>query len=451
MSESENEKIKQLQEEVELLKRELEIALILNSKISMDMDFDKLIDEVISTLRDKVNFDGCNFSIIDEHGYMKVHKVGHSKLSKRNKATKEFLEKIYSQRIDYTISREWASRVANEDIEFHYPEVNLEEFTPDERYLLENYGITSFYYLPLKSNNKIFGTMRFHNYGGTMHLSDFEKGLIRKRTAIVARALENHQLYNELKRKNRIIQLDMNLAKRIQQNLIPQEIPQFKNIEIAAQYIPMQEVGGDYYDFIYKKNEKEDGFGVIITDASGHGVPAAFITSMMKITFQGEKVLNNLDNPVAVINEINGAIRGKIADNFVSGLYCYFDFQNMVMKTARCGHSPVMKIDRKEGTIGSIGAKGGLLGLFEDPEVEEAVSPLIKGTRFFLYTDGLMDATNRDGDFFNNLLDDFCIEYKDLTAEIFAEKLIDDLYKFAIFGNKESLDDDTAIVVIDVL
>lgn len=451
MDSNDKSELQRLREETDLLKKELEIISALNAKITVDMDFDRVVDEIVHTIRRKVDFDGCNISIIDDNGLMRVHKISHSRLSKRTKATEEFLEKIYSQRIDYTISNEWSSRVAREKREIHYPEIKLEDFTPEERYLLENYGITSFYYLPIHLGHRVLGVMRFHNYGGTMYLSELEKDLIRKRASIVARALENQRLYTELKKKNTIIQLDNELAKRIQHTLIPGTLPKIKGIGISAVYLPMLEVGGDYYDFIDTGETGRSGLGVIMTDASGHGVSAAFITTMLKMIFQGKRSHALANDPSGLMHWLNDRLMGKIADNFVTGIYCYYDMEAMSVTIAGCGHNPLLIIDRNKETIEECAPSGRVLGLFENLEITEERLPLRPGLRFLLYTDGLIEATDREGKTFQEKV--MCISRESvlLDKQAFLDRIVKELKAHSLFGSRTSLEDDTAIIVIDIL
>lgn len=189
--------------------------------------------------------------------------------------------------------------------------------------------------------------MRFHNYGGTMFLSDFEKDIIRRRVAVIARAMENFLLYDELKNKSAVIEQDFELARRLQQDMIPASSPQIPGIEVAMKYLPMQEVGGDFFDFLYPVRGNENSMGLFLTDASGHGVPAAFVTSMLKVLFHSDEVKKNGHHPAEVMKIINKNIKGKIADNFVTAVYCLLNLEEGSLKISSAGHNDLILVDKK--------------------------------------------------------------------------------------------------------
>lgn len=437
-------------QELELLRRELEITAELNAKINPDMDFKNLLDEIIFTIRSLVDIDGCNIALINENGYMHIHRIEHSRLSDKTTLTEEYLEKVYSQSYDLNTSSAWACVVARERREIHFPIINYSDFLPDEQELLKNYNITSLYYLPLIVGDEILGTMRFHNYGGEMHLSDFEKDLIRRRTAIVSKAIHNARLYGDLKRKNEIIEIDMDLARRIQQNLLPQDPPEISGVSIAFLYQPMTAVGGDYYGFIIPSGRDPYELGCIITDASGHGVPAAFITSMIKLSMERDTIVSKFHEPAALMRQLNAYLLNNLADNFVTACYCYFNLKTMECRIANAGHVPLCRINRTAGEIMNYNPAGPVLGYFDDACFKEEIIRISSSDRFLLYTDGLAEACDRNGNFYIHKLEAFLKESVSLETGEFLDKLYRDIKNHSLFGSRESLEDDLAFVVIDI-
>jgi serine phosphatase RsbU (regulator of sigma subunit) len=112
--------------------------------------------------------------------------------------------------------------------------------------------------------------------------SDNLERLVKRRTWQLNKAKNELERQNALlAERNHIIENDLLMARSIQQQLIPNNTPICKRLQISSKYIPMDKVGGDFYDFFYINNG--EGLGFIISDVSGHGPAAAFITAMIKI------------------------------------------------------------------------------------------------------------------------------------------------------------------------
>lgn len=436
--------------ELEALKNELDLLTDLMLKIRMDMDLDGFIDEIISTLREKVAFDGCNMALIGDDGLMRVHRVDPAKVSRKSRLTDEKLQKIYSRKIDFRTGGDLASIAARERREIFYPEIDGAPLTAEQADFVAGYGITSLYYLPVAAGDRVFGTMRFHNYGGPMALNDFERDLIRRRVMIIAKALESFSLYNELRKKNQVIKTDLEIASRLQQNLLPHMPPGIAGVEIATRYLPMAEVGGDYFDFIHSPSKMGRRFGVVVSDASGHGVPAAFITSMLKMSIQNKAIYGMAPSPAKVLSAINESLRDKISDFFVTGCYAWFDLVRMKARFASAGHVPVYRMVSATGEITEIKPRGRILGVFEAPQFAQEEISIRPGDRFFFYTDGLTEAVNAaGGQFEQELLRIFREEMYSNAAEMLYA-VITALKEHALYGAKHSLDDDVAVVIVDI-
>lgn len=432
------------------LANELDLLVSLIMKIRMDMDLQGFLDEIILTLREKVPFDGCNIALIGDDGLMRIHRIDPGKVSKKSKLTEEKLQKLYSKAWNWERENDLASIVARERREIHYPVVDLESFPEEHKEFVETYGIAGLYYLPLVVGDRVFGVIRFHNYASDMHLSEFEKELIRRRAMVIAKALESFALFDELRRKNRVIKTDLETAQRLQHNLLPQSSPLLRGVDIAMRYLPMAEVGGDFYDFIYSPEKMGRRFGFIITDASGHGVSAAFISSMLKMSVQNKEVYLSSSNPAKVLSMMNESLLDKISDYFVTGCYAWFDLERMKVRFASAGHVPVFKLDRSSGTIAEIKPKGKMLGLIEHPQFEQLELSLSGNERFVFYTDGLTEAVNAEGVTFEERLKKVLRQelYSNASEALYA--VIRELKEHAQSPTKESFDDDVAVVIIDV-
>ncbi|HJY08469.1 MAG TPA: response regulator, partial [Bryobacteraceae bacterium] len=96
------------------------------------------------------------------------------------------------------------------------------------------------------------------------------------------------------------IQKELETARLIQQSILPETVPQIEGLDIAARYIPMASVAGDFYDFVVVDNKH---VGILIADVSGHGMPAALIASMLKIALAAQSA--QADDPARVLQGLN--------------------------------------------------------------------------------------------------------------------------------------------------
>jgi len=122
------------------------------------------------------------------------------------------------------------------------------------------------------------------------------------------------------------IQKELETARLIQQSILPQTVPQIDGLDIAARYIPMTSVAGDFYDFIVVDNKR---VGILIADVSGHGMPAALIASMLKIALAAQSP--HADDPAQVLKGLNRALCGKFQHHYVTAAYVFVDMEKRAL------------------------------------------------------------------------------------------------------------------------
>lgn len=247
----------------------------------------------------------------------------------------------------------------------------------------------------------------------------------------------------ELESKNRLIESELEIARTIQNNLIPSEMPDFKGLLFASIYKPMDQVGGDLFDFItFHENNK---IGIFISDVSGHGVPAALITSMVKtLSTTAGRERNSSSGFLKFIN--NGLI-GLAGDNFLTAFYCIYDSIENKMTYSRCGHCYPLLL--RQGDIVQLKSSGTVMGIRKDIPVEEKEITLEKGDKIIFYTDGLTEASDsRNIEFedtmFNKVIPEISgLGITDLLSSLYAGMLD--------YTGGNQPDDDICIVGMEVL
>jgi sigma-B regulation protein RsbU (phosphoserine phosphatase) len=238
---------------------------------------------------------------------------------------------------------------------------------------------------------------------------------------------------------------ELETARQIQSFILPQKTVEIKGIYLAVQYVPMASVAGDFYDFI-KVDEKR--LGILVADVSGHGVPASLISSMVKIAFSSQ--LPHMHNPAQVLSGINQILCGKLESDFVTAGYLFIDTEKQLATYAGAGHPPLLLWRGTEQKIYEYLEKGIILGQVEDARYKNIELDFKSGDRFFLYTDGIIEATNASGDLFGwSRFREFITSHADLSVGNFADGLIQRISNWSGKHIGEALDDDLTIVVAD--
>ena len=249
---------------------------------------------------------------------------------------------------------------------------------------------------------------------------------------------------------------EMDLAKKIQQSMIPNKTPVVEGFDIAAWYKPMESIGGDFYDF----QRKGDFLGFIIADVSGHGVPAALIVSTFKTAFWFQDEMmpkpafwfqdQNFPKPEILLSNMNKILKGKSGGEFVTACYGYIDIKRKILKTGNAGHSDLLIYRKKGEKIFSLNPEGAALCVFKDPEFKSEEFQLEKGDRIFLYTDGLFEVVNeKDEQFGEARLSQILRDKSELSAQEFGDFLLKTVIDWS--RGKEHLEDDIALIVIDLV
>lgn len=190
-----------------------------------------------------------------------------------------------------------------------------------------------------------------------------------------------------------LIQQELQIAQRIQRSILPATNLNSSFFRVAARYLPMSSVAGDFYDFIIPDDRHA---GILVADVSGHGVPAALIASMVKLAATAQA--SNAERPAIFLHGMNVTLCGNTQNQFVTAAYAYLSADSATFRYAGAAH-PAMFILRN-GEVLQIVENGLMLGAFPFATYTEITQPLVIGDRLMLYTDGLLEATDERGEEF---------------------------------------------------
>jgi serine phosphatase RsbU (regulator of sigma subunit) len=190
------------------------------------------------------------------------------------------------------------------------------------------------------------------------------------------------------------IRNELEIARRIQKSILPEQMPQVPGLRVAAQYLPMSQVAGDFYDFLLIGERR---IGLLIADVSGHGVPAALVASMVKVAVAAQA--EHADNPAKVLAGLNSVLSGKLQGQFVTAAYLFLDLDKGTAHYSAAGHPPMLHYRASEKTVDDVVENGLILGIMPFASYESRPVSFNRGDRFLLYTDGVVEATRGEEEF----------------------------------------------------
>jgi serine phosphatase RsbU (regulator of sigma subunit) len=195
-------------------------------------------------------------------------------------------------------------------------------------------------------------------------------------------------------RERERVEQDLRVARRIQQASLPKEVPEVQGWQINPHYQPAREVGGDFYDFL----ELEDGrLGMVVGDATGHGVPAALVMSTTCGMLRA--VALSVDSPGEVLARVNEALSARIPPSmFVTCFYAILEPKSGRLLYANAGHD--LPYLRRGWGAEELRARGMPLGLMPGMSYEEKEVMLGAGEAVLFYSDGLVEAHDPEGGMF---------------------------------------------------
>ena len=248
-------------------------------------------------------------------------------------------------------------------------------------------------------------------------------------------AIQKADLFEQAAR-NRSLKADLELAQDLQLKFLPQAPPAVPNYEFFSYYQPMQQVGGDYFDYLPLD---EDRTGIIVADVVGHGIAAAML--MAKVSAEARIALKTSETAEAAMNQINLALSGLHIDRFVTMGLSLINRRDDTLTVVNAGHMPPL-IRRADGSVEEAGAgvSGLPVGILEEETYESYQTQLHTDDVVVMYTDGLNEAMNKDDE---QLTTGAMIaelrQHPSHTARSIGERMVDRVRRH--MGDREPIDD----------
>lgn len=270
--------------------------------------------------------------------------------------------------------------------------------------------------------------------------------------AFIIKNLENEQkmqaerdtLVREMAKKN----TELAIAAEIQQSFLPKTIPKVEGFDVVGKSVMAKEVGGDFFDVIPFEvvalgNRR---MGILIADVSGKGIPAALFMALSRIIVRVNATWHR-DEPAKAIHDANNLIAADAtAGMFVTLFYGVLDHEKQTITYVNAGHNPPILYRAADRTLSELEATGIAMGAVENAAYQSTACPLASGDVLVLYTDGITEANNENGEMYGEarLQETIRSSAKSPAKEI-LDRILADVNAFC--GSAPQYDDITLMVI----
>ena len=427
-----NEATIEKNQKVPLLERvdKLQMLLDITKSISRSLDLDEVLNLVMDTLGSLLPYDAAGIYLI-EAGNEKDPYVFKSRAIRGYEISFELIEPRLK------LGEGLLGRVAQTGHPIISPDVGK-----DPRYFAARKRTQSEMAAPIVSNDKVIGVFDLESDELNAYTED-DLSLLQMLTSQVAIIIEKAQLHEELIEKKRI-QAQLEIARQVQLELLPERDPQLRNFDVSAYVFPTEEVSGDYYDWV---RIFEDQIGIVVADAVGKGIPAALLMSFLRASLRAGIQIGYA--PHIALSNVSDLLWDSIEDHqFITAIYGILDETNRTFVFSNAGHNPPLLI-KPNGEYRFVEYGDTPLGMFKDVHYHQHFIRFEPGQVMVIYTDGITEATSESGEEYGT--ERFAKSVLD-SIDLPAKKLIDHVRKnVADFTDRKFLDDDGTLFVVKAL
>ena len=379
----ESRKILQLQSEIERLKSAVGELMILNDlaiAAGSSLEVDQMLDIIVEKSIKAVKAEQGSILLVTEE---------------KDAPLKTLIRQAdqRSRLLTYKVGTHITGWVLN----YQQPLV-IDDLASDTRFHAteqEKKEIRSVLCVPIRLRTKIIGILMVTNKKTYEPFTSDDQRLLSIIAAQSGQLIRNSQLQQETLGKKRMEQ-ELAMARNIQMGLLPKEVPETKSLEIASYFNPADEVGGDYYDYFVLG---EDRIGIVMADVSGHGASSALVMTMVKGILH--TITLRFESPQQSLTEINSILSRIVPKEiFVTMTFLVFDLNKWLLHYSSAGHNPLLYYNNSSNSCHLDELRGPALGISNRSVYKAKEIPLKAGNVFFIYTDGVTEAFNKNREMF---------------------------------------------------
>jgi len=394
----------------------------IGKKISSSLDLNEVLETIIDSINLLVQYDAGGIFLVDE--------------------TAPVLRKMVTRGYDNNLLDKLLIKIdqgiAGWVIKNKVPSI-INDITKTTDYFKVRETTRSQLTVPLMNGELVHGVMALES-DRLNHFTPMDQELLMTFASQAVIAIENAQLFEASTQKKRL-ESELIVASKVQKALLPDRPPEFPGLKIGFMNIPSRIVGGDFYD-IFKLGENK--LAIAIGDVSGKGAPASILMAMLYAGFRS--LLKEFYPVVEVVARLNNLLVETTTD----GYFCTFFFgiyhqANSEFVFTNAGHNPPLVI-RKDGSVQRLTTGGVVLGFLKDREYRQESINLRPGDCLFLFTDGVTEVKNSQGEEFGEEgLIRFFQQHKDKKPQLLRTLLFEEIKKFS---SEEELADDATFAIV---
>ncbi len=251
--------------------------------------------------------------------------------------------------------------------------------------------------VPIAVKDALYGVMLIEEAAGGLRFRSRRLEIINGIAQQAALAIQNDLLQREMVVRERL-ETEVQLARQIQKTFLPDSLPQVEGWEFAARWKTARQVGGDFYDVFDLPDNK---IGLFIADVADKGVPAALFMALTRTLVRAAVI--ETDSPAEAMKRVNDLLVPDTRQGmFVTAVYAVLDLGKNELTYVTAGHNPPLWL-KQNGEIERLTRTAIALGVRIGDPVHERTIQLEAGDSVFLYTDGLTESFNNDGEFYGEM------------------------------------------------
>jgi sigma-B regulation protein RsbU (phosphoserine phosphatase) len=241
----------------------------------------------------------------------------------------------------------------------------------------------------------------------------------------------------------------LNLAKEVQQALLPQSIPRIKGLDIAARSIYCDETGGDYFDFLDSPGSDQGRLAILVGDVSGHGISSAMLMATARAFLRQRSASDG--RMIDIVEDVNRRLSHDVEDSgsFMTLFFLRIDTNRRSMKWVRAGHDPALFYDPQTDSFEELRGEGTVLGVNPEERFHEYRKDHLQTHQVILIgTDGIWEARNSRNEMFGKQAVHRIIR-RDPKAS--AERMLNSCFQeLKQFQGDTPLEDDVTLVIVKI-
>ncbi len=409
----------------------LRLLLDITKTISRSLDLEEVLKLVMDTLASLIPYDAAGIYLIEMDDNGESPYIFKSKAIRGYNISFELIEPRLK------LGEGFIGDVAQTGKPLISSDVSL-----DARYFPARKNTKSEMVAPIIANDKVIGVFDLES-DKLQAYSEDDLSVLQLLASQVAIIIEKVQLHEQLVEKKRL-QAQLEIARQVQLELLPDHDPGLKGFDISAYIFPTEEVSGDYYDWV---KVFDDQIGIVVADAVGKGIPAALLMAFLRASLRAGVQIGYA--PHIALAKVSNSLWDSVEEHqFITAIYGILDVTNRTFVYSNAGHNPPLLI-KPSGEYKFVEYGDLPLGMFLDTRYHQHFIRFDDKQVLVLYTDGITESANIEGEEYGQ--ERFAKRVLE-GIHLPAKELIDFIRKgVADFTDKKFLDDDGTLFIVKAI